>query len=31
MADIVSRARIYDPEDRARYLAGQRITTEYVR
>jgi hypothetical protein len=31
MADILSRVRIYDPDDRMRYLAGQRVTTEYVR
>jgi hypothetical protein len=31
MADIVSRVRIFDPEDRQKYLAGGRITMEYVR
>jgi len=31
MADVVSRVRIFDPEDRQRYLAGQRVSPEYVR
>jgi hypothetical protein len=30
-AEILSRVRIFDPEDRGRYLAGQRIPTEFVR
>jgi hypothetical protein len=31
VADVLSRVRIYDPEDRQRYLAGQRVSPEYVR
>jgi len=31
VAEIQSRVRLYDPDDRRRYLAGERISTEYVR
>jgi hypothetical protein len=31
MADILSRVRIFDPEDRQRYLADERVSPEYVR
>jgi hypothetical protein len=31
MADILSRTRIFDPEDRQKYLAGQRVSPEFVR
>lgn len=31
MADVLSRVRIFDPEDRQKYLAGERVSAEYVR
>jgi hypothetical protein len=31
MADILSGVRIFDPEDRGKYLAGEQVATEYVR
>jgi hypothetical protein len=29
--DVARQVRIFDPDDRARYLAGERIPTEIVR
>jgi hypothetical protein len=31
MADILSRTRIFDPDDRQKYLTGQRVAPEFVR